>query len=172
METILQEFWKNLSKEEQESVIKLYSRVEEEGEFIGRNKVLDMMHTLFGENNLNPKITYDDIYHKLFDAGRDDGCIIDITIPTFSDAYAEKLSALNALICTAKYLNGDWKPDWSNPDEYKWLLTYDAVHDDLSCEFDLSVCTSAVYFYSEKLAHKAVEILGKETIIKALSSDY
>lgn len=78
----------------------------------------------------------------------------------------EQLLALNKLMNTAKYLNGDWKPDWDDEYENKFYIY---------CLFGkLSICQKqranhgCVAFESDELAKQAIEILGEEEVKKAL----
>ena len=83
-----------------------------------------------------------------------------------SEKQLEQLLALNKLMNVAKYLNGDWEPNWNDAYEDKFYIY---------CLFGkLSICSKqranhgCVAFKSEKLIHQAIEILGKEEVKKAL----
>lgn len=71
----------------------------------------------------------------------------------------------------AKYLNGDWKPDWNNKHENKYgLVLLDNIKIiDSDCQ---TVNRSVVYFKTTKLAQQAINILGEETIKLALCTDW
>lgn len=171
MDTILQAFWNSLSEERKKEIKDLYSYVKEEKDSIEKDNLLNIMHDLFKKDNLESKelkITFYDIANELFKEKIEDT----YETPVFSDAHAEKLSSINALICVTKYLNGDWKPNWSNEDEKKWFISTIGQSDKIDYYYDLRTRSSFVYFRTKELACKAVEILGKEIIIKALSSDY
>lgn len=86
-----------------------------------------------------------------------------------SQRQAEKLLAINKLMNVAKYLNGDWQPDWDNFDDEKWAIK---IEDD-----EIGVASSDyqygdIYFISKGRAEQAIEILGEETIKLALCTDY
>lgn len=70
----------------------------------------------------------------------------------------------------AKYLNGDWKPDWGNKLQIKFYIAiylgYIVVYR-VSSTNDINV-----FFKSEEAAQQAIDILGEETIRLALSTDY
>lgn len=87
----------------------------------------------------------------------------------FSDLQIEKLEAINKMLVVAKYLNGDWKPNWRNSDEAKY---YVYVEDD---GIKVSYVTQYKFFFchfkTENLAEQAIEILGEDTIRCALG-DY
>lgn len=80
----------------------------------------------------------------------------------------EQILAINKLMNVAKYLNGDWKPDWKNVNQHKWTIKWD----NLNCTFDVSywlTCqTGTVCFKTPDLALQAIEILGKEEVKLAL----
>ena len=90
-----------------------------------------------------------------------------------SKKQAEKLLAINKLMNVAKYLNGDWKPNWDNDKEYKyWIGVKECYSKELYIEHSSSFSFSFTYFKSEELAKQAIEILGEETINLALSTDW
>lgn len=90
------------------------------------------------------------------------------TIMAISKNQIEQLLALNKLMNAAKYLNGDWEPDWHSSKETKWCLFFD------NCKHKITTSTwqtshyGCIHFKSEELALQAIEILGEEEIKKAL----
>ena len=83
-----------------------------------------------------------------------------------SEQQVEKLIALNKLSNVDKYLNGDWKPDFTKYCERKWCISFS--RDDINY-IPLSTSNSGeVFFKTEELAKQAVEILGIETVALAL----
>lgn len=69
----------------------------------------------------------------------------------------------------AKYLNGDWQPDWNNRSEIKYYISlYGGINIYRTTDFH---CLD-IYFKSKELAEQAVGILGKETIRLALCTDW
>lgn len=127
------------------------------------------------------KITYKDICRELFldkpswrlrDTGVI-GCVnctssANIHHSSISTSYKqlEQLLALNKLMNVAKYLNGDWEPEWNDANEDKFYIY---------CLFGkLSICSKqranhgCAAFKSEELALQAIEILGEEEVKKAL----
>jgi hypothetical protein len=124
------------------------------------------------------KITYNDICRELFfnrPSWRLTGsgitnCTLDTIIyPSSmgtSHKQLEQLLALNKLINVAKYLNGDWEPNWNDEFEDKIYFYYSYGK--------LNICAKrysnfgCVCFKTIDLAHQAVEILGKEEVKKAL----
>ena len=89
-----------------------------------------------------------------------------------SEKQAEKLLSINKLLNVAKYLNGEWKPNWKDADEKKYFI-YICPGD---CYIGVKSATvhmsDIVYFKSEELARQAIEILGEETIKTSLSTDW
>lgn len=87
-----------------------------------------------------------------------------------SHRQAEKLLAINKLMNVAKYLNGNWVPDWNNAQEQKWQIN---IND---CKIRYTPMTvtrnMAIPFKTDVLAMQAVEILGEDTIRLALCTDY
>lgn len=130
------------------------------------------------------KLTYEDVAKELFSNPcfyiNTNGCITstdslacfttDLTNCT-SSKQAEKLLAINQLMNVAKYLNGDWQPDWKG-DELKYYIEIDTVIDDLCFDNTSFYNGSIVYFKSKKLIKQAIEILGEDTIRLALCTDY
>ncbi len=89
-----------------------------------------------------------------------------------SEKQVEKLAAYNKLMNVAKYLNGDWNPDWKNWFEDKFYFHSDGDGCSLEIGTTVSKNYGGVYFKSKKLIEQSVEMLGTETIKLALSADY
>lgn len=70
----------------------------------------------------------------------------------------------------AKYLNGNWQPNWNSYERKYRLFLRDSGNIDVA--YNDSFIESFIYFKSKELALKAVEILGEETIKLALSTDW
>lgn len=84
-----------------------------------------------------------------------------------SKLQCEKLLALNKLINVAKYLNGDWEPDFKQCNEAKFYFTVE-VNNLIIVPYGITNFGTPC-FKSRKLAEQAIEILGEETIKLALS---
>jgi len=82
----------------------------------------------------------------------------------------EKLLAINKLMNVAKYLNGDWKPNWDERPESKYFIN--VYKDSIKVDFTNCYNSRIAYFKSEELAKQAIDILGEETIRLALSTDW
>ena len=127
---------------------------------------------------IEKKITYNDICRELFlnrPSWRLTGsgitnCTLDTIIyPSSmgtSHKQLEQLLALNKLMNVAKYLNGDWEPNWNDEFENKFCIHYALGKLYLSSKQRANY--GCVYFKSEELALQAIEILGEEEVKKAL----
>ena len=131
------------------------------------------------------KLTYEDVVRELFCDRKDihyigeygdifktkGKRIYDLNNCT-SSKQAQKLIAINKLMNVAKYLNGDWQPDWSNLNERKYYIYYS--NNDNAIFISESVVNHSIniYFKFKEFAKQAIEILGKETIKLALCTDY
>lgn len=86
-----------------------------------------------------------------------------------SDKQLKKLLAINKLMNVAKYLNGDWQPNWNDGNEIKYFVL---VISGIEILDTFTYNYSPVYFQTKALAQQAIEILGEETIKLALSTDW
>ena len=133
------------------------------------------------------KESYKDVYKKLFYEKKTyyfDRCgkIEDTTVyennyldpnNCTSEKQAQKLLAINKLMNVAKYLNGDWRPDWNDDNELKYIISLDNRNNKkINITWNILVNKCPVYFKTEELAQKAINILGEETIKLALSTDW
>lgn len=127
------------------------------------------------------KITYQDVKEKLFsdkehyvesagiiNSSKNTRYYGENIIIATSIQQIQQLLALNKLMNVAKYLNGDWEPDFTNFSERKWWIEYDFEDSIIDTNFSFYYRISVVYFKSEELALQAIEILGEEEIKKAL----
>lgn len=89
-----------------------------------------------------------------------------------SEKQAKKLLAINQLMNVAKYLNGDWQPNWDNENEKKYTIFIDGQYENILIDCQFVVNKYVVYFKTKELAQRAIEILGEETIKLALSTDW
>ncbi len=81
---------------------------------------------------------------------------------------AEKLLAINRLMNVAKYLNGDWQPDWDNSSEPKFVI--EIYNNNININDYSTINQSVTCFKSRKLAQQAIDILGKEIILKCFQN--
>lgn len=108
-------------------------------------------------------ITYEDIVKKLYP-----GKCYYINNNHTSEKQICQLLYLNKLMNVAKYLNGDWEPDWNDRHQHKWFIFYDHQLSGLYLAIHYTQCFASVYFKSEELALQAIEILGEEEVKRAL----
>ena len=84
----------------------------------------------------------------------------------------KKLLAINKLMNVAKYLNGDWQPDWDDETEDKVYISYNYITNEINFNEHLIYQSSYIYFKSKELAKQAIEILGEETIKLTFCTNY
>ena len=127
-------------------------------------------------------ITYDNILKKLF-LNKESFFVGSSTISSMttgvnsyshvnnctSEAQAKRIIAFNKLQNIAKYLNGDWKPDFNRHDE-KWNINKEG---DKFIEMNTRTLNKAnVYFKSQELTKKAIRLMGKESLRDLFSTDW
>ena len=187
------ERWKALTEDGRQARIASYNELlklqkEEANSYL---ITIEDLEKLYGKHNLNPQpLTYEDVARELFEKS---GLITygigeegEIFYFNWSSRYdyiksnqpnlctsrkqAEKLIAINRLLNVAKFLNKDWKPDWSNYKERKWHL--ELFEDEIKTSFVWGKNYSFVYFRTEELAKQAIQILGANTVRLALTTEY
>lgn len=100
------------------------------------------------------KITYSDIRKKYN---------LSYNVPVSSQHY-NKVTIFRKLLEVADYLNGDWKPDWSNDTQSKYIISYNGIKETLFIQSCWYVTQGLVCFSSKENALKAIDILGKEEL--------
>lgn len=131
------------------------------------------------------KLTYDDIAKELFESketfwmGHNDVsstgggagfAYADVDNCT-SEKQVEKLIAINKLMNVAKYLNGNWKPNFEE-NTPKYYIENNQHLKLIKIDYTCRNIYSIVYFKTEELAEQAIEILGEDTIRLALSTNW
>lgn len=140
--------------------------------FIGKINYNYISEKLFKEKNFY-YITYDGDIRKVREASSSSlSCHMTDKNNCTSKKQAEKLLAINMLLNVAKYLNGDWKPNWNDDNEKKYTISLDRNNKKINITWNVLVNKCPVYFKTEELAQKAIDILGEETIKLALSTDW
>lgn len=86
-----------------------------------------------------------------------------------SEAQVKRLVAFNKLQNIAKYLNGDWKPDFDR-DHKNWYICKKG--DTFIALYDMTMNKASVYFKNAGLANKAIEIMGKDSLNDLFSTDW
>lgn len=183
--------WLELSEENRERIINDYlDLLSDNGKWINdytdeeRGGAIAQIEWTFGAHNLKPTLTYGGMTKELFKngawqvAGREypsefvfnEGANEHYFLNCTSEKQGQKLLAISRLLNVAKYLNGDWKPDWEDCRQGKYGI--DITDGDITVTHTATYQTSIVYFRTQELAEQAIQILGEETIILALTTDY
>ena len=81
---------------------------------------------------------------------------------------ASKLVALSKLMNIAKYYNGDWKPDWSNTDEYKYYIIYSYKDNIYAIDYSYYYTYSTIYFKNKKDAIAVINNPNFRDILDAI----
>ena len=127
-------------------------------------------------------ITYDNICKKLFCNNKiywayKDGVDSDMASPSnykdvdncTSEAQVKRLIAFNKLQNIAKYLNGDWKPDFCCS-EKKWSIS--EKFGNFEPAFSVTENGAKVYFISEYATKEAIRLMGKDSLNDLFSTDW
>jgi hypothetical protein len=122
---------------------------------------------------IKKKITYEDVINNL--KVKNIGVSVQFGLTKIgsdcfitSEKQLEQLLALNKLMNVAKYLNGDWEPDWNNSSETKWSILFKGRQKKIGIFAWETLKYGNVYFKLEELAHQAIDILGEEEVKKSL----
>ena len=78
--------------------------------------------------------------------------------------HLSKLVTFRKLLEIADYLNGDWKPDWTNDTQYKYIISYNGIKETFYIQSCWYVTQGLVCFSSKEKALKAIEIIGEEEL--------
>jgi len=82
-----------------------------------------------------------------------------------SREHINKWLSINDLLNVACFLNQNWQPDWENKPEKKY--TFSVNGENVTVQ-QVEEPMSIVYFPSEELARKAVDVIGNEKLIQIL----
>ena len=143
---------------------------DEEGKLMVRKKT---EHETAPNNEEGNPITYDDICRELF-LNKKTYWIGNKKINyLYSDEYnnndlnnctsiaqAKRVAAFIKLQNIAKYLNGDWKPNFEENSK-KWYIFKDIVY---GVTFNHTTNQGIVYFKNADLADEAIRLMGKESL--------
>lgn len=100
------------------------------------------------------KITYEDISEKYCWS----------SIIRVDSKHTDKMFTFRKLLEVANYLNGDWKPDWDNKEQYKYVIVYNHSEETFDTDYFRYLSENTVYFSSKEKALKAIEIIGEEEL--------
>lgn len=153
---------------------------DEEGKLMVRKKQDD--EPALNEETQEKPITYYDIlrelymgksaywiYDKCIESGKQSSYNFDDAVNCTSVAQAKRMVAFNKLQNIAKYLNGDWKPNFDG-DHGNWNICKDG--DTLLATYTRNVNKANVYFKSKDLAYEAIRLMGEDSLNDLFSTDW
>ena len=79
-----------------------------------------------------------------------------------------KINAIDMLMNIAKYYNGNWKPNWKNPDSLKFYIWYDTLREKYDIEFCSGSVRNDVYFKNKKDAQAVIDNPNFREILDAI----
>ena len=134
------------------------------------------------EKTQEKTITYDDILKELFLdkiaswIGRTKIYTATIGVVNYNDqnnctteAQAKRLLAFNKLMNIAKYLNGDWMPDFDGNNK-NWFIRIE--NGKYVARFFKWFNNGSVYFKSEEAANRAILLMGENSLNNLFSTDW
>lgn len=104
-------------------------------------------------------ITYEDVEDTL-KLGKNCKSII------INESNASKLVASSRLMNIAKYYNGDWKPNWSDQNEYKYFIIYKG--DIYKVDYYWATISNNIYFKNKKDAQAVIDNPNFRDILDAI----
>lgn len=153
---------------------------DEEGKLMVRQKIEGDAEAPSKEEE--KPITYDDVCKKLFLYKKTywigyskvnsviSGCNSYNNINNCTSiAQAKRLNAFNRLQNIAKYLNGDWEPNFCCI-EKKWAIVKEG--DIFSSKYNQLTNDASVYFKNEDLANEAIRLMGEDSLNDLFSTDW
>lgn len=154
---------------------------DEEGKLMVCKKHAQNDHPQNEETQEKP-ITYDDICKELFQEKETywlgnkkinyfypDGVNFNDINNCTSEAQVKRLAAFNKLQNIAKYLNGDWMPDFDG-DQENWNIGKEG--DTFLAMYTRYVNKASVYFKSKDIALEAIRLMGEESLNDLFSTDW
>lgn len=109
------------------------------------------------------------IYDKSIESGKQSSYNFEDAVNCTSVAQAKRMVAFNKLQNIAKYLNGDWKPDFDG-DHENWNINKDG--DTFIAMYTKSLNKGNVYFKSEEAVCEAIRLMGKDSLNDLFSTDW
>lgn len=79
-----------------------------------------------------------------------------------------KINAIDMLMNIAKYYNGNWKPNWKNPDSLKFYIWYDTLREKYDIEFCSGSVRNDVYFKNKIDAQAVIDNPNFREILDAI----
>ena len=109
------------------------------------------------------------IYEKCIESGKQSSYNFEDAVNCTSVAQAKRMVAFNKLQNIAKYLNGDWKPDFDG-DHENWNIGKEG--DTFLAMYTKYVNKASVYFKSKDLALEAIRLMGEDSLNDLFSTDW
>ena len=109
------------------------------------------------------------VYDKSIEFGKQSSYNFEDAVNCTSVAQAKRMVAFNKLQNIAKYLNGDWKPDFDG-DHENWNINKDC--DTFIAMYTRNMNKGNVYFKSEEAANEAIRLMGEESLNNLFSTDW
>lgn len=81
---------------------------------------------------------------------------------------SSKIKAIDKLIDTAEFYNGNWKPDWSNNKEGKFYISYNFIHNGYFVIEDNSNNVGTIVFKHKEDAQAVIENPNFREILDAI----
>lgn len=154
---------------------------DEEGKLMVRKKHAQNDHPQNEETQEKP-ITYGDvlkelylgktaywIYDKSIESGKQSSYNFEDAVNCTSVAQAKRMVAFNKLQNIAKYLNGDWKPDFDG-DHENWSINKDG--DTFLAMYTRCLNKGSVYFKSKEAANSAILLMGEDSLNDLFTTDW
>lgn len=85
--------------------------------------------------------------------------------------HLQKCVTFRKLLEVAEYINGDWKPDWDNQEQLKYIICYNNESKQFGSDFYSYTSMTPIVFPSKENAKKAVEIIGEEELKNFFSNN-
>ena len=82
--------------------------------------------------------------------------------------YMNRLKAISQLMNIAKYYNKDWKPDWSNTKNNKYIIIYNNNNNTYGIDYNCSYTYNNIYFKSRKDAQAVIDNPNFRDILDAI----
>lgn len=155
---------------------------DEEGKLMVRKKHAQNDHPQDEKTQEKPT-TYDDILKELFLdkiaswVGQSKIYTATIGRANYDDqnnctteAQAKRLLAFNKLMNIAKYLNGDWKPEFYGHQHKNWNICKDG--DEYLALWTETTEHPSVYFKSEEAVYEAIRLMGEDSLNDLFSTDW
>ena len=115
---------------------------------------IDKENSTFDCIKFKPKLTYQEI-SKNFPKS---------SSVSVNANHLSKHLTIRQLLEVADYLNGDWKPDWNDMNQVKYVISYN-VNKKIFIVGCYYTNYSIVCFSSKENAEKAIEIIGEKNLL-------